>query len=63
MWLLLWVGAMILTIGMIGGVLGALAERASRPGVTPLSEMVSTFFAGRTIARRTDRDDRVPSHG
>jgi len=63
MWLLMWVGAMILTIGALGGVLGALATRAARPGVTPLGEMVSAFLAGRAVSRRGEPKARVPSHG
>ena len=61
MWLLGWVVAMVLTIGVIGGVLGALADRAARPGVTPLGDMVSAFLAGRASRREAGR--RVPSHG
>lgn len=61
MWLLGWVFAMVLTIGVIGGVLGALADRAARSGVTPLGEMVAAFLAGR--ASRRDAGKRVPSHG
>jgi hypothetical protein len=61
MWLLTWVVAMVLTIGVIGGVLGALADRAARPGVTPLGELVAGFFSGR--AGRRDGGERVLSHG
>lgn len=52
MWLLTWVGTVLL-VGALGGMLGALAERSAEPGVTPLSEFVSAFFAGRAKMARS----------
>lgn len=62
MWLLVWIGTVLL-LGALGGVLGALAERGARPGVTPFSEFVSAFFAGRIEALRFGSKRRVTSSG
>jgi hypothetical protein len=44
--LLLWAGAMVVSIGALGGVLGALSNRSARPGPT-FSESFSAYLAGR----------------
>jgi hypothetical protein len=60
MWLLAWAG-MVLLVGVLGGILGALAQRSARPGVTPLTEFVSAFFARRAESLRSGSNRRVTS--
>ena len=52
--LLVWAGAMVISVGALGGVLGALSNRAARPGPT-LGESFSAYVAGRArmLASRT----------
>lgn len=47
---------MVLVIGVLGGLVAALAERTSRPGTVTIREIVATAFAGRGRSSR-----RVPS--
>ena len=61
--LLVWVCAAVLFIGTIGGVLGALADRSARTGVTPLGEMVSAYLSGRVKAIRSGPKARTSSRG
>jgi hypothetical protein len=63
MWLLLWVCAVVLIIGSFGGILGALADRSTRSGVSPLGEMVSAFLSGRVAAIRSGPKARATSRG
>lgn len=60
MWLLAWAGTVLL-LGLLGGILGALAERSARPGVTPFTEFVSAFFARRAESSRFGSNRRVTS--
>jgi hypothetical protein len=55
--LLMWAGAMVVSFGALGGILGALSNRAARPGPT-LGESFSAYLAGR--ARMLSR--RTPAH-
>jgi hypothetical protein len=63
MWLLLWVCAVVLIIGSLGGVLGALADRSARSGDSPLGEMVSAYLSGRVAAIRSGSKARATSRG
>ena len=44
--LLVWAGAMVVSIGALGGVMGALSNRAARPGPT-LGESFAAYVSGR----------------
>ena len=48
--LLMWAGGMVVSIGALGGVLGALSNRSARPEARPISDVISGFFAGRTVS-------------
>jgi hypothetical protein len=63
MWLLLWVCAVVLIIGSLGGILGALADRSARSGVSPFGEMVSAYLSGRVAAIRSGSKARTTSRG
>jgi hypothetical protein len=54
--LLMWAGAMVVSMGALGGVLGALSNRAAHLGPT-FSESFSAFLAGR--ARYLASNDRT----
>jgi hypothetical protein len=62
MWLVMWLAG-ILCLGVLGGVMGALVNRAARPGVTLLSEVVSAFWVDRVKAIRSSSQRRIPSRG
>lgn len=61
--LLVWLGAMVLVIGAVGGILGALADRAARPGTRPLSEVASAYVVGRFASLRSASRRRASSGG
>jgi hypothetical protein len=63
MWLLLWVCAVVLIIGVLGGVLGALADRSARSSSSPFGEMVSAYLSGRATAIRSGSKARASSRG
>ena len=56
-------GIGLLFIGTIGGVLGALADRSARTGVTPIGEMVSAYLSGRVTAIRSGPKARTSPRG
>ena len=54
---------MVLVIGIVGGLVAALAERTSRPGSLTIREIVATAFAAGGRATRSRSGTRAPSRG
>jgi hypothetical protein len=60
--LLVWAGGMVASIGALGGILGALSNRAARPGPT-LGESFSAYLAGRARFLASTSRPNVRSSG